>query len=834
MMSRSTRLPVVIGGLAAGLAGCFVGPDHDPVPLSNLFVQPSPLVDYTIEDGQAFYIDKSYTVGHLTIRGKLFCRHDLVEPITITATTITVAGPGALFECGNEAKRFGGKISFLLHDDGGSHAGHGHAEATLSVSDGGTLRLYGARTETFGWQRIAADVAAGSSGVQLEQPVTWQVGDLMVVGPTGFNFAEAEERTVTAVSGDGRTVTVGQPFSYPHRAFTKTYTEGNRQALLDERAEVANLTRNIVISADGSAEALRVTKRGAGVVIRNGGKAYVDGVEFSRGGKLGVLGEYPFHWHLAGDVPGQYLRNSSIHHSFQRCVTLHGTNYAEVTNNVCFDHLGHGFFFENGNEVKNVVRRNLGMLSRRVDAGKGLLDSDMRSEQTQRFSAPATFWVTHPDNDVSQNVASGSEGTGFWMAFSQGIRCGAGPSPHACDGPAGAGNNVFPARQNTLRFSDNIAHSAIVGITWDGAEDGELSDITPKNPGARRTVSTHYHHGSEVPVFDSLQVWKNVATGVYFRGAAARFTNLLAADNGRSLFFAYDQEVQNALVVGASPGVTAEDVAYGQRLSADVRLYYFAGTLIYDGPFRLQDVHFADFQPRYGVPAGPFLNIGGANRSVNQVRRLTFAGPMTSRVVLSGELTWADTPWSTAVRDDGSISGVPGLLVPNHPMNVSPGDCTRLGAASVDNGWSCRYGWGVLWFAESVFKAPYDAIHIPIKFERIEQATNAIVSSDALRPDQLTNKSGMITGLRYRYRLSLSQSNAVADLVRWNWQPEDGSLSPILEIDGVAAARCRPQRAAVELPSLAALDTAGSTAYRWENGNLYMRVSPGGDSLICN
>ncbi|HRC58045.1 MAG TPA: hypothetical protein PKU97_19100 [Kofleriaceae bacterium] len=83
----------MIGGLAASLAGCFVGPDHDPVPLSNLFVQPSPLVDYTIEDGQAFYIDKSYTVGHLTIRGKLFCRHDLVEPITITATTITVAGP---------------------------------------------------------------------------------------------------------------------------------------------------------------------------------------------------------------------------------------------------------------------------------------------------------------------------------------------------------------------------------------------------------------------------------------------------------------------------------------------------------------------------------------------------------------------------------------------------------------------------------------------------------------------------------------------------------------------------------------------------------------------
>ncbi len=39
---------------------------------------------------------------------------------------------------------------------------------------------------------------------------------------------------------------------------------------------------------------------------------------------------------------------------------------------VRFDHLGHGYFFEQGNEVKNVMRHNLGMLSRRVELGAGL------------------------------------------------------------------------------------------------------------------------------------------------------------------------------------------------------------------------------------------------------------------------------------------------------------------------------------------------------------------------------------------------------------------------------------------------------------------------------
>jgi hypothetical protein len=166
-------------------------------------------------------------------------------------------------------------------------------------------------------------------------------------------------------------------------------------------------------------------------------------------------------------------------------------------------------------------------------------------------------------------------------------------------------------------------------------------------------------------------------------------------------------------------------------------------------------------------------------------------------------------------------------------MNVSSGDCTRVAPAAADNAWSCRYDWGVLWFAESVFQPPYDAIHVPIKFERIEQATGAIVTSDALRPDQLTNKSGMILGLRYRYRLSLSQGDAKPVLVRWIWHPEGYVLSPIIEIDAVAASRCHPGRAASELPALADLNTATSTAFRWENGNLYMRVAPGADSLIC-
>ena len=74
---------------------------------------------------------------------------------------------------------------------------------------------------------------------------------------------------------------------------------------------------------------------------------------------MGQLARYPVHWHLAGDKSGDFLRDSSIHHSFQRCVTVHGTHNVEIANNVCFDHFGHGYFLEDGDETGNAFLDNL-------------------------------------------------------------------------------------------------------------------------------------------------------------------------------------------------------------------------------------------------------------------------------------------------------------------------------------------------------------------------------------------------------------------------------------------------------------------------------------------
>lgn len=81
-------------------------------------------------------------------------------------------------------------------------------------------------------------------------------------------------------------------------------------------------------------------------------------------GQRGRSGRYPMHWHMVNDVAGQYIRNSSIWRSYNRCVTIHGSHNASVQDNVCYDHAGHGFFLEDGIETGNTISGNLGLVSR--------------------------------------------------------------------------------------------------------------------------------------------------------------------------------------------------------------------------------------------------------------------------------------------------------------------------------------------------------------------------------------------------------------------------------------------------------------------------------------
>lgn len=67
--------------------------------------------------------------------------------------------------------------------------------------------------------------------------------------------------------------------------------------------------------------------------VEHGFKAvHIQGVEFMHMGQQS-MGHYPVHFHMNRDVderggydPPTYVKDLSIHHSFSRCVTIHGSN----------------------------------------------------------------------------------------------------------------------------------------------------------------------------------------------------------------------------------------------------------------------------------------------------------------------------------------------------------------------------------------------------------------------------------------------------------------------------------------------------------------------------
>eukprot|EP00978_Attheya_sp_CCMP212_P036206 scaffold162617_cov50-Attheya_sp.AAC.1 len=170
-----------------------------------------------------------------------------------------------------------------------------------------------------------------------------------------------------------------------------------------------------------------------------GGFGYLDGVELFRVGQKSKLGRYPFHWHRVGNASGQYIKNSSVHQTFHRCITIHNSQRATVIGNTCYNFQGHGFFLEDGNEVKNIIQYNLGIFGRKILQG-ALLVSDHNFGPQDRFPGPSTFWVSNPDNDIRYNVAVGSEGSGFWMAFRRRLQCGNGAGNGCVVATNGNGN----------------------------------------------------------------------------------------------------------------------------------------------------------------------------------------------------------------------------------------------------------------------------------------------------------------------------------------------------------------------------------------------------------
>src|SRR5690606_10897948 len=117
---------------------------------------------------------------------------------------------------------------------------------------------------------------AGATSIDVLDASQWRAGDEIVLASTDFNPRQAERRTITRVSGNR--ISFAEPLEYMHY--------GEITFGVDERGEVAMLTRNIKVQASEDAAE---SYFGGHIMAMAGSNAYVDGVELNRMGQHLIL-----------------------------------------------------------------------------------------------------------------------------------------------------------------------------------------------------------------------------------------------------------------------------------------------------------------------------------------------------------------------------------------------------------------------------------------------------------------------------------------------------------------------------------------------------------------
>lgn len=502
----------------------------------------------------------------LTIHGTLeFDNQDL----TLTADWIMVMGR---LEVGTETSPYAHQANIILNGNDPTVNMMGMGTRGIMVM-GGELELHGVVPATV-WTKLSADAPAGSTNISLLETVDWQNNDEIIVSPTDYYLAGGGSSITQKVSinqvTNGQELTINEglnAYRWGRLQYATTngmsVTEENlvtppsdtgfTPTILDERAYVGHLSRNIVVQAP---EDSLWTNAGFGfhiMIMRNGGGvgnlgiAHLEGVELRRGGQRGLLGRYPFHWHMLsyhgstelGDATGQYIRNSTVNESMNRGIVIHGTNGTLVKNNVVYSTRGHGVFTEDASERRNVIDSNLVLHARNPDPGFAL----KLHETGGRGSSG--FWISNPDNTITNNVAGDNNTNGFWLAF-----------PNRTFGLS----TQIDIRPNRLRFGvfeNNTAFSnQLEGLMLDVPEQDEAGNVFPES-----YASTTDGQELQWP-YDNLRrftikgchIWKNGANGFWDRSTVPSTLEFVSADNcGR--FFAGAGAgglIQRCLAIGTS------------------------------------------------------------------------------------------------------------------------------------------------------------------------------------------------------------------------------------------------------------------------------------------
>jgi cell migration-inducing and hyaluronan-binding protein len=244
----------------------------------------------------------------------------------------------------------------------------------------------------------------------------------------------------------------------------------------------------------------------------------------------------------------------------------------------------------------------------------------------------AAYWITNPDNSYVDNVAAGSDETGFW--FSMPVH------PNGAFLGSEDSRNTWPRRTPLREFRGNVSHSNYDGfmfdrnINEDNTFDLSFTAYTPlENPADPYSEMVESH-------FEDLTAYKNRHGGFWGRGELHVFSNAKLADNAIGMTHStgtfgserFTSRLVDSLVVGETDNtgnpVTPEEVAYGRSLPKPaIPDFPIRGYEYYDYRHEVVDTTFVNYQDNEQRKTGALswlLFTGAGVTTENTVRGAQF------------------------------------------------------------------------------------------------------------------------------------------------------------------------------------------------------------------
>ncbi len=544
-----------------------------------------------IVQGHTVTITDTFAVAYtIAVDGKLAFAPNVSTRLKVTNLQV-MAGhmgmgiPGVL-EVGTAAAPIAADVTaeIVIADSplGGSVADPDQFGTGITVF--GRVTMHGSvRTPTF--VRLATEPRAGHTTLSLSAPVSgWRIGDRLVLPDTrhikesevtGGGWLNAvnqwEERTVQAVSADGTTLTLNGGLQYDHLGAR------DLNGALDFLPHVGNLMRNVVIRSENPSgtRGHMLSIHVADVDIR-----YVLLRDMGRTTYLPLdnatnhIGRYAVHMHhLSGPLPtpdngyqftllGNAVDGGSVETKFKWGITVHGSHYGLIQDNVVYNYNGAAVATEDGSESLNVFDHNFAL--------RGMGEpSDSVSEARMALGTEGVgFWFRGPNNYVRNNVAANYQNAtteaayGFVFQFRY-LGDVAIPNFKGADTVMSTSQSTTRNGNNMplLQFENNEAYGAMQG----GLTYWWINSLDP-HPFANAAES----------VVKDLKLWHIYNKTVYaYPGQKVTFDGLtirgsfssLSRCCGNGVYFAdYSSKgivIRNSDIQGMEDGITAPESGFG-------------------------------------------------------------------------------------------------------------------------------------------------------------------------------------------------------------------------------------------------------------------------------